>query len=507
MTDPAATVDPQWVIDTNTANIANALAPYDPITATLAWFDTLRAIEDCINLPMADWDDDEFEARLYNLALPPLLRDPRPLLALRPRLVSKFSETFANRFQNLMIQGAAIGAAFAENGLFEMTQGFLSVGTMIGYFQSRRRHFIALLHTLPSACRGRQRVGPLDTLNIFVPLIEMQALQIVGAQQALLIQAARGRLGLPVAPDSELAMLDGSFLEPERARITEMPVTEAALAILATREPQPLDRLFSAAELRNDIIAIEAAYGEFDLTATKFGPAAVFVRRVSHEFVERDFWVAIKPKELERLFNALKLSARLRAELVRPSTDYVINLDSYAPFVLIDGIYRSTVSLLSRFIYYWRSRCLDRSKRYQIRTGFIFEKAVADALERQLFAVQKITRINRHEFDVVTLRDGMIWNVQCKNNMTDLAWIEADPKRFARYNRNLVLAYERALAKERNREGVLTAHLGNDAVEHMLVSRFPVVTDNLRIVVFSQIDGFATRADAILASRKHNAVS
>lgn len=175
--------------------------------------------------------------------------------------------------------------------------------------------------------------------------------------------------------------------------------------------------------------------------------------------------------------------------------------------MLVDGIYRSTVNLLSRFIYYWRSRCLDRSKRYQIRTGFIFEKAVADALERQWFAVQKITRINRHEFDVVALRDGMIWNVQCKNNMTDLVWVEAEPKRFARYNRNLVLAYERALAKERDREGVLTAHLGNEAVEHMLVSRFPVLTDNSRIVAFSRIEGFAARADAILASRKQDAVS
>ncbi|MFK5108795.1 hypothetical protein ACI394_30195, partial [Klebsiella pneumoniae] len=77
------------------------------------------------------------------------------------------------------------GAAFVKNGLLEMSQGFLSVGTMIGYFQSRRRHFVSLLHTLPSACRGRQRVDPLDTLNIFVPLIDMQALQIVGAQQAL----------------------------------------------------------------------------------------------------------------------------------------------------------------------------------------------------------------------------------------------------------------------------------------------------------------------------------
>lgn len=247
MTDPTANIDAQWVIDTNTANIVNGLAPYDPVTATLAWFDTLRAIEECINLPMADWDDDEFEARLYNLALQPLVWDPRPLLALRPRLVTKFSETFANRFQNLMIQGAAIGTALVQHRLFELTQGFLSVGTMIGYLQSRRRHFVALLHTLPSACRGRQRVDPLDTLNIFVPLIDMQALQIVGAQQALLIEAARARLGLPNAPDSELAMLDGLFLEPERARITEMPVTEAAHAILATREPQSPDRLFSAA--------------------------------------------------------------------------------------------------------------------------------------------------------------------------------------------------------------------------------------------------------------------
>lgn len=507
MTDPTANIDPQWIIDTNTANIVNGLAPYDAVTATLAWFDTLRAIEECINLPTADWDDSEFEERLYNLALPSLLSDPCPLLALRSQLVAKFSETFANRFQNLMMQGAAIGTALSQHRLFELSAGFLSVGTMIGYFQSRRRHFVAMLHTLPSACRGRQIIHPLDTLNVFVPLIDMQALQIVGAQQALLINAARAQLGLPAAPDCELAMLDGFFLEPERSRITEMPVTEASLAILATREPQPSDRLFSAAELRNDIIATEAAYSEFDLAATEFGSAAAFVRQVSHEFVERDFWVAIPPKELKRLFHEFKLSDRLRTELVRSSADYATNLDSYAPFVLVDGIYRSTVSLLSRFIYFWRSRCLDRSKRYQIRTGFIFEKAVADALERQWFAVQKITRINRHEFDVVTLRDGMIWNVQCKNNMTDLAWIEAEPKRFARYNRNLVLAYERALAKERNREGVLTAHLGNDAVEHMLVSRFPVVTDNSRIVAFSQIDDFATRADAILANRKHDAVT
>jgi len=150
VTDPTANIDPQWVIDTNTANIVNGLAPYDAVTATLAWFDTLRAIEECINLPTADWDDDEFEERLYNLALPSLLSDPRPLLALRPKLVAKFSETFANRFQNLMIQGATIGTALRHHRLFELTEGFLSVGTMIGYFQSRRDT------SLPCCTRSRQ---------------------------------------------------------------------------------------------------------------------------------------------------------------------------------------------------------------------------------------------------------------------------------------------------------------------------------------------------------------
>ena len=89
-------------------------------------------------------------------------------------------------------------------------------------------------------------------------------------------------------------------------------------------------------------------------------------------------------------------------------------------------------------MYHWRAVSLDGGKRYQIRAGFIFEHAVADALERQGFAVQDITRINRHEFDVVTIRDGTIWNVQCKNNFLDLGKLERDPARFARYNRNLV---------------------------------------------------------------------
>jgi hypothetical protein len=155
--------------------------------------------------------------------------------------------------------------------------------------------------------------------------------------------------------------------------------------------------------------------------------------------------------------------------------------------------------LLSRFLYNWRARTLDRKKLYQIRAGFIFEEAVANELMRQGFSVQNITRINRHEFDVVSLRDGVIWNVQCKNNFIDLALVDTDAHRFARYNAMLVRAYERALTKERHREHLLKSKLSLDAVQHLLVSRFPIVTDNPRMVPFSRIANFAAIADFIEA--------
>ena len=299
-------------------------------------------------------------------------------------------------------------------------------------------------------------------------------------------------------------MLDNLFLEPERARITEVPIKGKGVEILKLREPLSLNRLFSAAELRNDILAIEAVYAEFDLAGTDFAAAAALVRRLSRDFIDRDFWVAIGPADLAALSNELGVSPALRSALVHTAPGYMACLSTYAPFVLVDGVYRSTVTLLSRFLYYWRAQSLDRQKLFQIRAGFIFEQAVADALKQQGFNVQDITRINRHEFDVVTLRDGVIWNVQCKNNFVDLARVEADARRFARYNAMFVRSYERALTKERNREHLLRQKLSLDTVQHLLVSRFPVVSDNLRIVPFSRIANFAAIADSLMTDVPHD---
>lgn len=477
--------------------IAEALAPYEPISATLAWFDTLRAIEECINFLTFEWEDEDLELSLYGLPVLGVLTDHARLASVRSSLAAQFGENFAIRFTQLLIRGASIETAFAAYGLTEVAACFVTVGSMIGYLMSRRRHFVALLHALPLLCRGRQVVVPLDTFKLFLPTVELQGLPLVGAHQARLINASRQKLGLDAATPLGLVMLDPMFLEPERSRITEVPLTDAGWQMLDAREPLASDRLFSAAELRNDIVAMEAAYAEFDLAGTEFESAAVLVRRLSRDFADRDFWIVIQPDALEALSRELRLSIALRAALIHSSPSYMGCLSTYAPLVLVGGVYRSTVTLLSRFMYYWRAVSLDRRKRYQIRAGFIFEQAVAHELAKQGFAIQDITRINRHEFDVVTVRDGTVWNVQCKNNFLDLERLAADPPRFAKYNRNLVRSYERALSKERDREHVLAARLSTDDVRHMVVSRFPVVTDNPRIVPFSRIGQFEAITKAL----------
>jgi hypothetical protein len=477
--------------------IADALAPYEPVSATLAWFETLRYIEECINLITVDWDDEEFEQELLRFPVTHMMLDPDRLVQLRRRVTARFSEKFCNRFGNLLAQGMAIGTGFAINGLFDVAAGFRTVGSMMGYLQSRRRHFVGLLQLLPKACRGNRQVHWLDTLNIFLPVIELSAVQMMGAQNALIVKLARARLGLPECVSGEIAMLDNLFLEPERSRISEVPISARGAEMLKMREPLSPDRLFSAAELRNDILLIEAAYSEFDLASTDFVAAAALIRRLSRDFIDRDYWIAISPGDLASLSQELRVPASLRSSLEQKATGYMACLSAYAPLVLIDGVYRSTVTLLSRFLYYWRAQSLEHRKNFQIRTGFIFEEAVASELGRQGFVLQEITRIDRHEFDVVTVREGVIWNVQCKNNFVDLARVDSDARRFARYNANLVRAYERALTKELNREHLLKLKLSLDAVQHMVVSRFPVISDNPRIIPFSRIDSLAALADSL----------
>ena len=71
-----------------------------------------------------------------------------------------------------------------------------------------------------------------------------------------------------------------------------------------------------------------------------------------------------------------------------------------------------------------------------------------ETLDRQGFFIVDIKRISRQEFDVVVTRGGVIFNLQCKNNLVDLNRLEPDVARFSRYNRWLDRYYARAIEKK-----------------------------------------------------------
>ena len=68
-----------------------------------------------------------------------------------------------------------------------------------------------------------------------------------------------------------------------------------------------------------------------------------------------------------------------------------------------------------------------------------------------------------------------------------MAKVKSDRRLFVRYNRILINYYRRALRKERGREHLLKTELQLDKIEHYLISRFPVIGADERVINYNQI--------------------
>ncbi len=485
----------QTQIDAHSSGIVRALAPFEPTSAFFTWLDTWRAVEEFINLPTFAVEDPSLENRIIELRL-----DPVDLLALAGivrDLRSTFSDGVADRFRLTVLQAGAIGSAFLQHGMFEPAAGLQSVAHAIGYFQSRRRHLAALLYSLPSTCSGGSTMIRLDTLNQLMPQVEHSGMTLTGLYQKLMLAKVFPDFTLRIdangfSANHEYEPLDSMYIEPERAGILEVRRSTSSVEDTAPLEPVDPRLIFSAAELRNDIRILEATYAEFELAQSPFGAAARFAESCLAD-CEDDYQIKLSASRFRELADAAELPHAVRAQLVYKGGDYVASTDAIAPFILMGDLRVGSVTLLSRFLYYYKTACLNRNRRFQIRSGFIFEDNVKDALKRQGFEVSDVKRINQKEFDVLALLEGVVYNIQCKNNLVDLSRIETDATRFARYNRRLDRYYANALAKEEAREALLKERFGATDVRHFVVSRFPIATANPKVIGFNRIATFRER--------------
>src|SRR5690606_5026035 len=118
----------------------------------------------------------------------------------------------------------------------------------------------------------------------------------------------------------------------------------------------------------------------------------------------------------------------------------------------------------------------------QIHSGFIFEDKVSKILDNKGYKPTGITRINHKEFDLITIKDNKVFNFQCKNNYIDISRVNHDYKTIGRFNQRLCRYYENALIKEEKRENLIKSKTGINDIEHFVISRYPVITRNKRII-------------------------
>ena len=265
--------------------IEGFLTRLDRNSAFDSLLDTFRGIEEFINIPMFGIQDEKLEGEIVNLRLDTL--NPAFITSIANKLSSELESGKVQRFCRTLLQGCAMHHAFRTHGLTEAAIGLSNVKHAIGYFQSRRRHILAMLYTIPFSCKGQSKVTDLDALNLFLPQVEHSGVTLTGLYTKLMLAKLYSDFELQLGQSGFSAsyhhnVLDSSFLEPERANIIEMNSSADKEAL----ERELLDvndkYIFSKNELLNDITLLRYAYNEFDLQSTSFRFLAEFVEECTN---------------------------------------------------------------------------------------------------------------------------------------------------------------------------------------------------------------------------------
>ena len=241
--------------------VLSVLAQYRCEDAVAAWHETIRAVEEFINLPKFGMDD-QLRAWLCAIRLNgPFVSKPGPTwLAVRRELAPPLEPSVIARFTRTMLYAGAMGVAFAMHGQDARSAQITldTIGGVVDYFQSRRRHFVSLFYTMPYACSGSAVLERHDALAVLLPQVEHSCVAITGFHQKLVLLDALPDFHLEIDSIGAMAShgfetLDDYFLEPERASIHVMAELRGDQFTMPAMEVLDRTKIFSAAELRNGV--------------------------------------------------------------------------------------------------------------------------------------------------------------------------------------------------------------------------------------------------------------
>lgn len=484
--------------DLHLNQIIHVLSELDATDTFYKLHNIVLSIEEFINIPLHEIDDiNDMNIILYTPLHMRFLEDEQVLNTINI-IQNTFDNNIATRFIKLLEMTIAINNSFKLHGinLFDDGTYLDTIGSAVMYYQSRRRYLIILLYLIPKISKGTQKIPKNDLLNELLPIIELNCIPITSINNNQVLDKIYSDFylvsdGFKVTGNYHYQPLDELFLEPERIPIVDQVIFRNEQLSTLNLFTEPENKVFSIAELKNSILLIESAYTFYKIEDSDFTMYKDIIFNIL-EYSDDNYFISISKEEFKKIIlnysNTNK--TKIYNNLLNTSTDYIINLNSFHPLIELDLKYISNVNLLMRFLYYFKNIVLNRKKRFQIHAGFVFEDIVKQQLSDAGFFITDIKRINRKEFDVVTIKNNIIYNFQCKNNLIDLTCLKAFQKKFIRYNKYLVNYYKKALIKEENRESLLQKKLGITTINHYVVSRFPVITNNERIISFNNLQNW-----------------
>ena len=362
-----------------------------------------------------------------------------------------------------------------------------SLYDLLIFLQSRRLHIMTILNLIPLYAQGDTsfcREGIPSRMDEWIGIL----MNITTGNQAILEAQCLQDFYAKVTPkglvfSQQYTHLDKNFLEPQQ--LTPVELEQYRNGQLGKRDTKKKRYICSKDEYEL-IMQNEKAYNErYGITEkVEYKELMAFMNEIKMYFKD-DYAIEVSNRDFDRL---RRTYANLELHKEMEEFDDIEN--SRYGFVYMDGVYYSTYFMLLRYYTNCVMKMLRKRRKYQIEAGFVFEDQVKSIVSGYGFDVQTdCKRIERKEFDVVCVKDGTIYNFQCKNNYVNVSTIGLrETTATCRRIRHLNSYYKAALRKEEGREHLLKGKLKINKVKHFVISRYPVISDNERVIPFNGLD-------------------
>lgn len=462
--------------------LSSQMSCYDKAALFNVWFHYLRLVEEFINIRFELGEKYEsFSKRIH------IVNESEMTM-----IISLVEDVFGLQVSRHLHEIVDLFKGFRSREFVDGIVTDVRIDTLYdlwNYLQKTRLHIMTILNLIPIYAQGHKPFCMVDIKAKMNDWVEKLMNITAGCQAILEAKCVPGFYGELTKEGIKFSHcythLEDMFLEP--LRLTPVDIEKYKSEGLEDRGRKNSYSICSKEELDitlyNDAIYYQK-YGLLD--NEKYKNLVSFMNEMKAYFKD-DYEIEVPEKDFDQFCQKYK-----NIELYKESVDFFDIQNSRYGFVKNGGTYHSTYFMLVRFYVNYIEKLLRRNKAFQIDSGFVFEAKVAEMAKKYGFDVQKdCKRINHKEFDVVCIKNGTIYNFQCKNNYTSIASIGVRENELAaRYNRQLTRYYNKAMQKEKDREQLLVNKLKLDKIRHYVISRFPIITDSEYVIPFNRLEAW-----------------